>query len=450
MDVIHHGGYKTVTGSCHEFRYTRGRAVLIDCGLNQEDSRGDEAQVVDFDLETIDALLITHAHLDHVGRIPWLLAAGFRRPIFCTAATAELLPLVLTDAIKVGITRDREIIQGMLAVLKELLRPLQYDQWLSVSDDLMVRFRHAGHILGSAYVECEVGDQRIVFSGDIGCKNTPLLPDPTPLERADWLFLESTYGNRLHEPRRDRTTRLSQVIERCIENRGAVLIPAFSIGRTQELLYDIEQIIAEMQRQPNTKYEFPVVVLDSPLAAAVTERYSKLKALWDAEAKERIAKGRHPLDFAGLVTITSHADHERLVNRLRTTGEPVIIIAGAGMCTGGRIVNYLEALLPDPRTDVVFVGYQAYGTPGYQIQMFGPLGGYIDINGERITMNAQIHTLGGYSAHADQAELLEFIESAGDKVKRVRLTHGDPKVQQVLADKITAQFGIPVDPIPMD
>lgn len=447
MEVIHHGGHRTVTGSCHEFRYAQGRAVLIDCGLLQEDNHSDAAQVIDFEIDAIDALVITHSHLDHVGRIPWLLATGFRKPIFCTTATAELLPLILSDAIKIGITRDRKVIEGLLDLLQQLIRPLKYDQWLSISDDLMIRFRQAGHILGSAYVECEVGDQRIVFSGDIGCKNTPLLPDPTPLERADWLFLESTYGNRRHEPRRDRTARLSQVIQRCVDNKGAVLIPAFSIGRTQELLYDIEQIIEEMQRQPHDKYEFPVVVLDSPLAAAVTERYAKLKALWDDEAKDRIAKGRHPLDFSQLVTITSHADHERLVNRLRTTGEPVIVIAGAGMCTGGRIVNYLEALLPDPRTDVVFVGYQAYGTPGYQIQMFGPLGGYVELNGERIIVNAQIHTLGGYSAHADQQELLDFVGSADGRVKRVRLTHGDPAVQKVLAQKITEQFGIPVDAI---
>ncbi|HET8817086.1 MAG TPA: MBL fold metallo-hydrolase, partial [Pseudidiomarina sp.] len=316
MEVIHHGGHRTVTGSCHEFRYAPGRAILVDCGLLQEGNHADQAQQIDFQLDAIDALVITHSHLDHVGRIPWLLAAGFRKPIYCTTATAELLPLILSDAIKVGITRDRKVIEGLLDLLQQLIRPLKYDQWLSISDDLMIRFRQAGHILGSAYVECEINTQRVVFSGDIGCKNTPLLADPTPLERADWLFLESTYGNRLHEPRRDRTARLSQVIQRCIENKGAILIPAFAIGRTQELLYDIEQIIDEMQRLPHDKYEFPVVVLDSPLAAAVTERYARLKALWDDEAKDRIAKGRHPLDFSQLVTITSHADHERLVNRL--------------------------------------------------------------------------------------------------------------------------------------
>ncbi|KFZ31910.1 hypothetical protein IDSA_04315 [Pseudidiomarina salinarum] len=445
MEILHHGGRFGVTGSCHELRVAPDMAVLIDCGLLQgADVPAADEQQIGFSAEQIKALLLTHCHIDHVGRLPWLLAAGFRGPIYCTEATATLLPLVIEDAIKVGITRSDDIIDGVLAVLRRLLRPVAYDSWQPVFDGLSVRFRQAGHIMGSAYIECQLADQRIVFSGDIGCKDTPLLPDPTPLEYADLLLLESTYGDRLHEDRSQRQARLQAIIERCVRDRGAILIPAFSIGRTQELLYELEDIIHDLKQQ-NMAEDFPLVVLDSPLAARFTEKYRDLKALWDAEAKQRLVAGRHPLAFDELHVIESHSQHEQLVNRLQTSAEPVIIVAAGGMCAGGRITNYLKALLPDPRTDVLFVGYQAQGTPGRTIQQYGPDGGYVDIDHQRIHIKAQIHTLGGYSAHADQAGLLDFIGSAAKPVGAVRLTHGEPTAQRELSRKIRERFKIPVE-----
>lgn len=445
MEILHHGGRFSVTGSCHELRIAAGQSVLIDCGLAQgADAPAADQQQVDFNPEAIQALLITHCHIDHVGRLPWLLTAGFRGPIYCTDATAALLPLVIEDAIKVGITREADIISGILALLRRLLKPVSYDTWQQVIEGLSVRFRQAGHIMGSAYIECQLHEQRVVFSGDIGCKDTPLLPDPTPLEYADLLLLESTYGDRLHENRSQRQARLQAIIERCIRDRGAVLIPAFSIGRTQELLYELEDIIHELKRQ-NLADTFPLVILDSPLAARFTEKYRDLKALWDAEAKQKLGSGRHPLNFDELHVIESHSQHEQLVNRLQSSAEPVIIVAAGGMCASGRITNYLKALLPDPRTDVLFVGYQAQGTPGRDIQHYGPAGGYVDIDQQRIHIKAQIHTLGGYSAHADQAGLLDFIGSAAGPVRAVRLTHGEPAAQRELRHKIRERFKIPVD-----
>ncbi|MDX1705466.1 MBL fold metallo-hydrolase [Pseudidiomarina sp.] len=445
MEILHHGGRFSVTGSCHELRLDGELSVLIDCGLLQgTDAPSANEQQLDFDTQQIKALLITHCHLDHVGRLPWLLAAGFRGPIYCTQATATLLPLVMEDAVKVGITRQEHIIDGLLSILRRLLRPVPYDSWQDVFEGLSVRFRQAGHIIGSAYIECQLASRRVVFSGDIGCKNTSLLPDPTPLEYADLLLLESTYGDRLHENRSERQTQLRMIIERCVSDRGAVLIPAFSIGRTQELLYELEAIIYDL-KQRNSAAQFPLVVLDSPLAARFTEKYRDLKALWDAEAKQRLSDGRHPLAFDELHVIEHHSQHEQLVHRLQSTAEPVIIIAAGGMCAGGRITNYLKALLPDPRTDILFVGYQAAGTPGRAIQQYGPNGGYVEIDQQRITIKAQIHTLSGYSAHADQAGLLDFIGSAGGAVAAVRLTHGEAAAQRELRRKIRERFDIPVD-----
>lgn len=466
MDVIHHGAAQGLTGSCHELKLSSGRAVLVDIGLFQgaetsSDSRSASAesenaqQAISFPIDHIDALIITHCHIDHVGRLPWLLIAGFRGPIYCTRATAHLLPMVIEDALKVGMTRNGGLIQAVLKLLDGMLRPVRYNDWVTVADDLNVRFRQAGHILGSSYVECDVGtegsQQRVVFSGDLGCKNSPLLPDPEPLEYADMLVLESTYGNRNHENREQRQERLRNVIEHCVVDRGAVLIPAFSIGRTQELLYELEDIIHQYRQNAQAGtvednalsnphiWDEIVVIVDSPMAAQFTQQYRQMKDLWDEEARERLDDDRHPLNFGRLHVVDTHQEHERLVNFLRSSGEPCIVIAASGMCTGGRMVNYLRALLPDPRTDVLFVGFQARGTPGHDIQRYGPRGGYVILDGQRIDIKAQVYTLGGYSAHADQGELIEFIGSAA-YVSHVRLVHGDPAVQREFAELLRTEF----------
>lgn len=289
-----------------------------------------------------------------------------------------------------------------------------------------------------------------MFSGDLGCKNTPLLPDPTPLERADFLLLESTYGDKNHESRADRSQRLKAVVERCVENKGVILIPAFSIGRTQELLYELEDIIHQARElEAETGVADPVwhkmtVILDSPLAAQFTKQYRAMKNLWDEEARERLSEDRHPLNFDRLLTVDEHSEHERILNLLQSSGDPCIVIAASGMCTGGRMLNYLKALLPDPRTDVLFVGYQAAGTPGRDIQQYGPGGGYVELDHERVWIKAGIYTLGGYSAHADQQELLDFVNATEEPVKRIRLIHGEADARQALAAKIRERYGLDV------
>ncbi|RUO26300.1 MBL fold hydrolase [Aliidiomarina minuta] len=448
MQIIHHGAREGVTGSCHELQLPEGRSLLIDCGLFQgaeTSGQGADAehQDIEFDIQHIHGLIITHCHIDHVGRLPWLLMAGFRGPIYCTQATALLLPLVIEDALKVGITRNSSLINAVNNLIASQLRPVNYDYWEDFESlPVKIRFRQAGHILGSAYVEIEDENAyRVVFSGDLGCKNTPLLPDPTPLERADILVLESTYGNRNHENRQTRQQRLQAVIEHAVQDGGAVLIPAFSIGRTQELLYELEDIMHQVRERSEGVWRDIQVILDSPMAAQFTTQYRAMKALWDDEAHARLAENRHPLNFSRLHTIDSHQDHEALVEFLRESGSPCIVIAASGMCTGGRMANYLKALLPDARTDVLFVGYQAERTPGRDIQRYGPRGGYVDMDGQRIWIKAQVYTLGGYSAHADQTELLDFID-ADEPVKRVRLVHGDMPAKQALAEAIQQRFAI--------
>lgn len=462
MDVIHHGAFEGVTGSCHELFLDSDHSLLIDCGLFQGaetsgSGANSNAQEIDFDISKVQALVVTHCHIDHVGRLPWLLITGFHGPIFCTKATALLLPLVIEDALKIGLTRNAEIIDAVIARLQRQLQPTAYGQWIELPADFAaerfkLRFRQAGHILGSAYVEIENVSTRyrVVFSGDLGCKNTPLLPDPTPLERADFLLLESTYGNKNHESRADRSQRLKAVVERCVENKGVILIPAFSIGRTQELLYELEDIIHTAREQeaetgvPDPVWHKMTVILDSPLAAQFTKQYRAMKELWDEEAHQRLSEDRHPLNFDRLLTVDEHSEHERIVNFLQSSGDPCIVIAASGMCTGGRMLNYLKALLPDPRTDVLFVGYQAAGTPGRDIQQYGPGGGYVDLDHERVWIKAGIYTLGGYSAHADQQELLDFIDTTEEPVKRIRLIHGEADARQALADKIRERYGVDV------
>lgn len=252
IDIIHHGATAGVTGSCHELALYNDKSaiagILVDCGLFQGQEKGENASAfdlsVDFPLKHIRALVVTHVHIDHVGRIPYLLAAGFEGPIICSEPSAIMLPEILEDALKIGFTRDRSLIERVLGLIRSRLVPVPYGQWhevFSVPDgSLSVRLQRAGHILGSAYVECDVtceGErERVVFSGDLGAPHAPLLQEPASPERADRLIIESTYGDRNHENRETRRYRLKAILEKALADGGTVLIPAFSIGRTQELL----------------------------------------------------------------------------------------------------------------------------------------------------------------------------------------------------------------------
>ena len=452
MDILHHGAVGGVTGSCHELRPSDQDAILIDCGLFQgAESSGKGANAgelaIEFPIDHVRALIVTHVHIDHVGRIPYLLAAGFGGPIFCSQPSARLLPVVLEDALKVGVTRNKGLIRRVMRRLEQMIHPVPYGEWQSIAvvgqTPLAVQFRRAGHILGSAWIDCRCGTgeetQHVVFSGDLGAEQTPLLNPPDQPEGCDVLVIESTYGDRNHEGRTERQQALEDVIRHALRDRGTVLIPAFSIGRTQELLYELEDILHRHQggeAVDDLPWDQVEIVLDSPMAARFTDLYRELRPFWDAEARARLAAGRHPLNFEQLTTVDSHEDHLRVVDYLAKTGRPVVVLAAGGMCAGGRIVNYLKAMLGDPKNDILFVGYQAQGTPGRDIQRYGPRGGYVELDGETFDIRAQVHTISGYSAHADQAGLIGFVRNMNRKPRQVWLVHGDPEASAALAVRL--------------
>ncbi len=481
IDIKHHGAVTGVTGSCHELM-VGSSGILVDCGLFQGEEEGNSATAtdlaIDFPIEHIRALVVTHVHIDHVGRIPYLLAAGFEGPIICSEPSAIMLPEILEDALKIGFTRDWDLIERVLGLIRSRLVPVPYGEWHPVFEgrdaSLSVRLQRAGHILGSAYVECEAKSggesERIVFSGDLGAPHSPLLPEPVPPERADRVVIESTYGDKDHESREDRRYRLKAILEHALVDGGTVLIPAFSIGRTQELLYEIESLIHEsgdseiaevsdyasrgdanptydeaehsvgrisaagqrVIRHPGLTWKSLEIVVDSPLAVTFTRIYRDLKPFWDAEATELVRQGRHPLSFEQLTVINSHEDHLNAVDYLARSRRPCVVLAGSGMCAGGRVVNYLKAMLADRRNDVLFVGYQARGTPGRDILNYGPRGGWVELDGERFDIRARIHQVGGYSAHAGQSDLVRFVSGIEPPPSEVRIVHGDTDAKELL------------------
>ena len=246
-------------------------------------------------------------------------------------------------------------------------------------------------------------------------------------------MIESTYGDRLHGPRKDRHKNLKQLVDKCVADNGVVLIPAFSIGRTQELLYEFEHIIhSSKSKHQESHWEKFEIIIDSPMAAKFTQTYRQLKRYWDKEARRKKASGRHPLSFSQITTIESHKEHTQTVAYLKKYQRPTIVIAASGMCSGGRIVNYLKALITDERTDILFVGYQAQGTAGNEIQRWGPKNGYVELDDKRYTINAGTHTISGYSAHADQKDLVNFVKRMRKQPKEIRIVHGDARAKREL------------------
>src|SRR5690554_3596114 len=421
--ILHHGATRGVTGSCHRYVADEQRHLLIDCGLFQGNDAGEdplERHRIEFDIRAVLALIVTHVHIDHVGRLPYLMAAGFQGPIICSEPSARLLPLVIEDALRVGFTRDSQLIERFLRTVEQHLQPLPYGLWHTVVDtaQLVVRvwLQRAGHILGSVYVEIDreervaAGKQRhrTVFSGDLGAPHTPLLPAPRAPYGADALVLESTYGDRRHEDRSSRRKRLQAVLQHALNEGGTVMIPAFSIGRTQELLYELEGLIHHAPRTSVVGMDWRRlrVVVDSPLAARFTGVYRELKPFWDAEAQRRVRSGRHPLNFDNLFTVDSHEQHQQMVSLL----------------TRDR---------------------QAPGTPGHQLQQIGTgaLSPVIELDGERVAVKAGIQTIGGYSAHADQRDLLNFVRRMRRKPDHVRIVHGDSRAKRALQGELQKLLG---------
>ena len=462
MKITFLGATKTVTGS-NFLVEGAGKKFLVDCGMFQgkaTEELENEAPFA-FDVHQIDFMLLTHAHIDHSGRIPKLYNDGYRNPIYATKATCDLCSIMLPDSghiqeMEIEWKNKKRIRKGLDPISPmytardaidslEIFKPVKYDEIIDIDNNIHVRFSDAGHMLGSALIEIWIDEDgkttKTVFTGDLGNNDIPLLAPPTMIDDADFLVMESTYGNRLHVRQDDKAQMFLDIVSETLDNGGRVVIPSFAVGRTQEILYELNMIKEgkhdeKFMKEYETLMHVPVYV-DSPLAISATEVFKKNTDLFDDDTKAIIKSGDNPLEFPGL-KFTQTADESKALNE---SDEPAIIISASGMCEVGRIKHHLKHNIWNPKNTILFVGFQAAGTLGRRI-----IDGEktVKIFGEEMTVNARIEYIEGYSGHADQEWLLNFIYSFIKKPKHIFLVHGEPNGQLVLKDKILSSTQIPV------
>jgi len=431
--------------------------VLVDFGLFQgdEDSRLRSRELGPVDPRRLNAVVLTHAHIDHSGRLPLLFASGYRGAVHATRATLALTPILLEDVARLDVewvekaNRRRERAgQPPLARIYEVAdvrrlhshaRALQYGQWQDIAEGVSVRLCEAGHIMGSASVELRVQDdgeqRRLVFSGDLGPPGVPILHDPDPPEEADAVFLESTYGGRRRIPQEETVEAFKQVLEQAGREGERVIIPAFAVGRSQLILY----YLAEAVREGRLPADFPIY-LDSPMAAEATTALLEHPEVLDPETTELIEKRQFARDLSSL-RVTQSSKDSRALNE---SGEPCVILSASGMCEGGRIVHHLRHNLWRPKVHVVLVGYMVEGSLGRQL---ADGAAKVEIFGDEVAVKAKVHVLDGFSAHADEPELLDWLghvlgDRRGENAPRVFLTHGENPARDALAAAIESRFDL--------
>ena len=463
MKITFLGATKMVTGS-NFLVEAAGKRFLVDCGMFQGKAELELENFKPFDYNPaeLDFMLLTHAHIDHSGRIPKLYNEGFKGPIYAHKATCDLCGIMLPDSGHIqemesewkNKKRERkgEKVLPPLYTAEdainclELFEPVKYDEIIEIDPNIYVRFNDAGHMLGSSIIEIwatEDGKQtKAVFTGDLGNNDIPLLQAPTMIDNCDYLVMESTYGSRLHVRNNEKAELFLNIVSETIDNGGTVVIPSFAVGRTQEILYELNKIKEEhkddkeFERKYKTLMKVPVYV-DSPLAISATEVFRQNTDLFDDEIKEEMEKGDHPLDFPGLKFTQTAEESKALIE----SGEPSIIISASGMCDVGRIKHHLKHNIWNPKSTILFVGYQAPGTLGYSIVNGAKK---VTIFGEEFAVNARVEYIEGYSGHADQEWLMNFVYSFISKPKHIFLVHGEEESQEVLRNKILEETGIGV------
>ncbi len=459
MKIKFCGAATSVTGSCHLIS-TQKHRILLDCGQFQGGKALEAMNEAPFDFNPaeIDCVILSHAHIDHCGRLPLLVKRGFKGKIYCTDATADLVEVMLKDS---GYIHEKDAewqsrknartgkppVEPLYTYndavdTLQYITPVLYDQLLEINDEMKIVFNDAGHILGSAITEIwvterlEDGEQRtskIVFSGDLGVMDRPILRNPTIIKKADYLIMETTYGNRLHEKNATSIQQLLDIIVKTTKRGGTVIIPSFAVGRTQELIYQLNRIYEE----PNSyrqALQNVMVYVDSPMASTATQVFQKNAQVFDEETKEFLLKGDNPLDFKNL-KFTKTSQESQMLN---VDPSPKIIISASGMCEAGRIRHHLKHGLWNPKNSVIFVGYQANGTLGRSLVEGAK---EVTLFGERVAVGAEIYNLEGFSGHADRDGLMEWLRGFQKEPHNIFLVHGEEDSKKDFAAYVKEQLG---------
>ncbi len=440
MKITFFGAAEEVTGSCHLID-TGSKRILVDCGMFQggDFNEGRNADNFPFDPHTIDHVLLTHAHTDHSGRIPKLVKDGYTGSIHMTKGTFGLIKLLWQDAFRIMTYNNKKYQTPILFNEEEIERSvsqcngIDYHEKVDLGDGDYAIFKDAGHIFGASFIEVNINGKVIAFSGDIGNDNVPILKETEGLGKIDTLVCESTYGDRIHETITERKKIILDLIKEGVARGGTIMIPAFSMERTQELLYELD----EMSEEDKTLPDVPIF-LDSPLAIDALPVYRKYPEYYDKEACDQYTKGDDFFKFPQL-QITRSKEESKKINNIKG---PKIIIAGAGMMNGGRIIHHLFRYLSDPKSTLIIVGYQAKGTRGRKIY-----DGHksVKIFGQDVEVKSTIKAIGALSAHGDQNKLVRWISEAEEKPSKVICIHGEPKALEALSGRINDELGIETD-----
>lgn len=445
------GAAENVTGSCYLVEAGESR-ILVDCGLYQErDFTSRNWAEFPVPPASIDAVLLTHAHLDHCGRIPKLVKEGFRGKVICTPATAEIASIIMKDSAylmeedikhkqyrhkKAGKTSPfpYEPLYSMEDAERTipLFDGAPYNKPISVAPGMTAEFREAGHVFGSAIIRLVVGEgnaaRRILFSGDVGRDNQPIIEDPEHFSDVDYVLVESTYGDRTHPEVASIPGELERIINETHKAHGNIIIPSFALERTQELLYHLNSLLQE------NKIPHLMTFVDSPMAIKITDVFKKHPELFDAEMRERLARGEHPCDFPNLV-MSQSVDQSKAINNIKGSA---IIIAGSGMCSGGRVKHHLVNNISRPESTILFVGYQAFGTLG-RIILDRP--DTVRIFGQEHDVKARVERIEGFSAHADRNEIVEWLSSLARPPKKVFVVHGEKEAASTFRTFLAEKTG---------